>query len=129
MMCVANNKKALSQKFGLCQADIGCVFFIVSFLAFDSSKLPFEFTGGQIDTSVDVLAGFATNKNLAVFGPRNNLHARIAARLAVDNYLYLIETIVVFGKLRSFFLCVVSDSFSYVDMLAGNCKKQNWSPL
>jgi uncharacterized membrane-anchored protein len=63
-----------------------------------------------------------------MFGSCNYLHAGITAFIAVDNYLDVIDTIVVLWKLRNFFLCVPLDGFGYVDMLTTNSKKQNSSP-
>jgi len=58
----------------------------------------------------------------------NYLHAGITARAAVDNYLNLIDTIVVRRKLGSLFLSAFSNSFLYLNMFTGNSKKQNRHP-
>jgi hypothetical protein len=102
--------------------------FVVPFLTLYSSELPFKLMDGHINAAVSIFTCFATNENLAVFGPGNYLHAGIAALAAVYNHFNLIDTIVVLGKLGSLLLCVSSDSFRYVDMFTADCKKQNRSP-
>jgi hypothetical protein len=82
----------------------------------------------QINTLVSIITGFGNNKDLAVFPPCNYLYAGITALIAVDNYLNLVDTIVVLWKFGGLFLCVFSNSFRYVDMFACNGKKQNRSP-
>ena len=83
---------------------------------------------GYINTAVSIFTPFGANENLAVFGPGNYLHTRITALPAVYNHFNLINTIVVLGKLGGLFLCVLSNSFRYVDMFTADCKKQNCSP-
>jgi len=65
-----------------------------------------------------------------MLGPCNYLHGNAGTALtAADNYLNLVNTIVVSRELRSFFLCVLSDSFRHIEMSATNCKKQGSSPF
>ena len=47
---------------------------------------------------------------------------------AVDNYLNLVDTIVVPGKLGRLLFRILSDSFRYIDMFAANREKQISSP-
>jgi len=111
----------------LCRAGIAWAF-VVPLLALGPSKLAFQLTRSQIYTSVNILAGLGANKNLAMLCPCNYLHTGISARLAIDNYLDLIDAVVVLRKLRSLLLGMASDSFGYVEMFTSNCKKQNYSP-
>jgi hypothetical protein len=101
---------------------------VVAFLAFFLSKLSFELVDSYIDASVSVGAGFGNNEDFTVFAPCDYLHADIAARLAIDKHLNLIDTIVVPGQLCSFLLSVRLDGFGYLDMFASNSKKQDCSP-
>jgi len=101
---------------------------IVALLALFPSKLSFEFVDSHVDTLVSVFAGFGNNEDLAVFASCDYLHADVAAWLTADDYLDLIDTIVVPGKLGGLLLGVAFDSFRYVDVFTGNCKKQNRSP-
>jgi len=101
---------------------------VVSLLALYSPELSLKLMNGHINAPVGILACFATNKNLAVLGLRNNLHVRITALVAVYNHFDPIDTTVVFGKFGSLFICVPSDSFCYFNMFTADCKKQYYSP-
>jgi len=83
---------------------------------------------GHINAAVSIITRFGANENFAVFGSCNYLHAGTTAMIAVYNHFNLIYTTVVFGKLGSFFFCVSSDSFRYLDVLTTDCKKQDYSP-
>ena len=72
--------------------------FVVSFLAFFPSELPFKFMDSYVNTLVSIFAGLGSNKNLAVFASCDYLHAGAAAPSAVDNYLDLIDAVVVLGE-------------------------------
>jgi hypothetical protein len=102
--------------------------FVVSFPALFSSELSFKLVNGHINAPVGILACFGANKNLAVLGFRDNLHARVATLVAVYNHLNSIDTIVILGKLGSLCLGMASDSFGYFDMFAADSKKQDHSP-
>ncbi len=101
---------------------------IVTFLALFPSKLSFEFVDSYVDTLVSVFPGLGNNEDLAVFASCNYLHADVVAWLAADDYINLIDTVVVPGKLGGLLLGVAFNSFRYVDVFTGNCKKQNRSP-
>ncbi len=73
--------------------------FVVPFFALFSSQLSFELVCSQVNTLVCILPCFRNDENLAVLGPCNYLHAGISALVAVDNYLNLVDAIVVSGKL------------------------------
>jgi hypothetical protein len=102
--------------------------FVASFLALGPPKLPLKLMDGHINTAVSILTCFGANENLAVLSPCNYLHADITTLFAVNNHFDLIDTIVVLGKLGSFFLRVPFDSFGYFDMFTADCEKQNYSP-
>jgi hypothetical protein len=102
--------------------------FVITFFALFSSELSFKLVCSQINTLVSIITYFGNDEDLTVLTPCNYLYAGTAALAAVDNYLNLIDTIVVLWKLGSLFLRVFSNSFRYVDMFAGNSKKQNRSP-
>jgi hypothetical protein len=60
-----------------------------------------------------------------MFAPCDYLHAGITIWPAIDDYLNLIDTIIVLWKLRSLFLGVPFNSLCYLDMFAANSKKQS----
>jgi len=74
----------------------------------------------QVNTPVSVFAGFLDDEDLVMFASCDNLHTRIAASVAVENHLNLIDAIVVLGQLRSLFLRVPSNRFRYVDVFAAD---------
>lgn len=102
--------------------------FMVSFFSLSSSELSFKFMDDHINATISIITPFSTNENFAVFGPCNYLYTDVITLAAVYKYFNLIDTVVVFGKLGSFFLCVPSYCLCYFDMFATDCKKQNYSP-
>jgi len=83
---------------------------------------------GHVNAAISIFTCLGANENLAVLGPCDYLYAGTTTLATIDNYLYLIDAIVVLGKLGSLFFGVLSDSFGYFDMFTTNRKKQNCSP-
>jgi len=102
--------------------------FVVSFFGFFSSELSFELVHGQIYAFVGIFTTFGRDEDFAVLAACDYFDACAASLVSVDNDLDLIDTIVIFRKLRGFFLCVCSNSFSYVDMFSCNSEKQGDPP-
>jgi hypothetical protein len=101
---------------------------VVTLLALDSPKLPFELVNGHINTPIGILARLGADENLAVLGFGNDFHTRVAALVAVNDYFDPIDAVIVLGKLGGLFLGMPSNSFGYLDVFAADCKKQIYSP-
>jgi hypothetical protein len=101
---------------------------VIAFFAFSSSKLPFQFVNGHIDTPISVLTRLGPDKNLAVLGPCDDLDRGTIALAGVHENLDLVNAVVVLGQLGRFVLRVISDCFRNFDVFAADCEKQNQSP-
>jgi hypothetical protein len=102
--------------------------FVVAFFGFFPSKLPFKFMNSYVNAPVSVFASFGSNENFAMFGSCDYLDAGVTALAAVDNYLDLVDTIIVLWQLGGFFFGIAFKSFGYLNVFATNGKKQNRSP-
>jgi hypothetical protein len=102
--------------------------FSVSFFGLFSSKLAMELMDSKIDAPIGILASFGNHEDFAVLSSGDYLHVDIAFTTAIDNYLNLVDAVVVPGQLGSLLFGVFFDSIRYANMFAGDCEKQYDSP-
>jgi len=101
---------------------------IVSFPGFFSSELSFKFVYSQVNTPVNIISTFGSDENFAMFGPCDNFHAVLPSVATINDDFNLIDAVIKLCHFCGFLLCVIFDSFSYVDVFSGNVKKQDNSP-